>query len=444
MPPRHPPTKWDPDPNDPEVRRWRDNLRRGSASTADAWFRALRRFCGAVEQNPSGLLEMKPKALRDLFLDFATADAKAHKGSTTAYTIKVAYHWLRFNGVSPPSGVKVHDADVVKDETALSHDQLRASLGSASHREKVAILLMAQGGVRPEVLGNFLGTDGLVLGDFPELEHSGRKVRFTRTPTPIEVRRDLSKATHKYLTFAGAEAAGAIVDYLTARVAAGERLDSTSPLYAPLEVGRRVALDERRRFVRTTTIGDAIRLAFRRAGIKDRPYVLRTTAANRFSEAENRGLVSHSYWQFWMGHKGDMSARYSLQRGALPESMVEEMRRAYHRCEPLLSTVRANVDDREALIRAMLALAHVPESALKGKDLLALTPEEMLELGRAHQSGAGAALPSPVAVPGGASPAAAPRPQQVVPVTEMEARLKQGWRLVPGGLNGAVAVLEAP
>jgi large subunit ribosomal protein L6 len=35
---------------------------------------------------------------------------------------------------------------------------------------------MAFSGIRPQVLGNYLGTDGLRLGDFPELKIEGNKV----------------------------------------------------------------------------------------------------------------------------------------------------------------------------------------------------------------------------------------------------------------------------
>lgn len=420
MPRAHPSTRWDPNPNDPEVRRWKSNLARGSASTGDAWYRALRRFCGAVQRTPAELLSLKPRSLRDLFLDFADADAKTHKGSTTAFTLKVASHWLRFNGVTPPTGVKVKDAEAVYEETALTPDQLRAALGPAGPREKMAILLMAQGGLRPEVLGNFLGDDGLRLSDLPELEISGKKASFRRAPSAILVRRDLSKASHQYLTFAGAEASGAVVDYLQARMSAGERLSPKSALFAP----DRPDMTERTH-VRTTVIGDVVRRAFRAAGLKNRPYVLRTTAASRFSEAENRGLVSHAYWQFWMGHKGDMSARYSVERGALPETTLEEMRRAYRRCEPLLSSIpRASFGGSEA-IRALLVAVGVPKEDAGKLDLDALTPEQIAELAEK--------------VPARPAKRAA---QRLVPLEEANALLAQGWE--PVSVGPAHVILREP
>ncbi len=252
MPPRRPSTRWDPDPDNPEIRRWRENLRRGSVSTGDAWFRALRRFCAETRHTAHDLLELKPRTLRDVFLDFVTADEKQGAGgSYTSYKVKVARNWLKFNGVTPPSGVKVRSADSTYEETALTPEQLRAVLGAAGPREKAAVLLMATAGVRPEVLGNYLGTDGLVLGDFPELVVDRTAARFPKTPTPIIVRRNLSKSNHRYVTFVGEEGAAAVVDYLNSRFAAGERLEPRSAFYAP----ERIDLSERRH-VRTTKIGD--------------------------------------------------------------------------------------------------------------------------------------------------------------------------------------------
>src|SRR5580658_505959 len=156
MPPARPTSKWDPDPRDPAVRRWRDNLARGSLATADAWFRALRRFCAESKHSPSDLLRLKPQALRDAFLDFVSADEnRGAAGAYTAYTLKVARSWLRFNGVNPPSGVKIRGADSVFEETALTPEQVRAAVSAASPRERMAILLMATAGLRPEVLGDF-------------------------------------------------------------------------------------------------------------------------------------------------------------------------------------------------------------------------------------------------------------------------------------------------
>ena len=426
MPPKRTPTKYDPDPLDPAIRRWVGNLKRGSAATGDAWFRALRRFCAESKHTAQEVAALDQKALRDLFMDFASADEERKVGgSYTAYTLKVVKNWLRFNGVNAPAGVKVKSADSVFEETALSADQLRAALNAATSRERVAIVLMAQSGVRPEVIGNFAGSDGLAIKDLPELRIKGRTASFDKVPSPILVRQDLSKTSHKYVTFVGKEGEGIIIDSLQARLASGETLDLESPIYPP----ERTDLTTRK-FVRTTKIGDSIRHAFRAAGLPNRPYVLRTTAASRFAEAENRGHVPHSYWQHWMGHSGDMSARYSVNRGRLPESLVEEMRAAYKRCERFLSTSASRQDSTEDIQReaAVLLLA-----GFRG-----LTEAEAR---RMTEGKSGSELANLLKSLGPSAPEK--RTEKAVPVEDVPKMLEAGWEFV-SPLNGSMAVLRAP
>ncbi len=434
MPPRRPPTQWDPDLADPAIRRWVLNLKRGSVATGDSWFRALRRFCGESQHTAQDLLTMSPKALQDLFIDFVELDERRGVGgSFTAYTLKVARNWLRFNGVAPPAGVKVKDADVVFEETALTIEKLRAALNAATPRDRVAIVLMAQSGVRPEVIGDFEGKDGLRLKDFPELVIAGKSVTFSKSPAIIRVRRELSKTTHRYLTFIGSEGAGIITDWLQSRLSAGETLTPDSPLYTP----DRPDMTERA-FMRTTKIGDNIRRAFRSAGIMDRPYVLRTTAASRFSEAENKGLVSHSYWQFWMGHAGDIDARYSVNRGGLPQSTFDEMRAAYHRCEALLSTstVQSNADENAIRFMKILLQEKGGLSAKKVEkmDLSSMSDDEIAALLRGRTTSDEAA--APIVAP------KAPRQALFAPEA-VEKMLAEGWRYLDQLKDGHV-VMQAP
>jgi hypothetical protein len=46
------------------------------------------------------------------------------------------------------------------------------------------------------------------------------------------------------------------------------------------------------------------------AGFGWRPYVLRAYFDTQLMLAESKGLVLRDYRQFWMGHKGDMEARF--------------------------------------------------------------------------------------------------------------------------------------
>jgi hypothetical protein len=75
-----------------------------------------------------------------------------------------------------------------------------------------------------------------------------------------------------------------------------------------------------------------------RPRFKWRPYVLRAYFDTQLMVAENHGRISHAYRQFFMGHKGDMEARYTTNKGRLPDDVIEDMRRSFASCEEYLST----------------------------------------------------------------------------------------------------------
>ncbi|MDW8003983.1 MAG: hypothetical protein RMI04_04160 [Thermofilaceae archaeon] len=75
-----------------------------------------------------------------------------------------------------------------------------------------------------------------------------------------------------------------------------------------------------------------------RAGFCWRSYVLRAYCDTNMIIAESKGKISHPYLQFIMGHKGDIEARYSTNKGMPPPDMIEDMRKCYKECEPFLST----------------------------------------------------------------------------------------------------------
>ena len=98
--------------------------------------------------------------------------------------------------------------------------------------------------------------------------------------------------------------------------------------------------------------------------------------------AESKGKISHPYLQFFMGHKGDMEARYSTNKGRLPPDMVEDMRGAYNACETFLSTVVQPLEHssivKEAKVEALKSIA----KSLLGIDLLEVKIAKEREVGR--------------------------------------------------------------
>jgi hypothetical protein len=446
-----------------ELRKWVDGL--GSDSTKRVWPRVLLNLCDELGRTPVGLIEAATDGkqyaggvsptIRDLFSDYQNRmRAKGKMGSTVAFSIKVARSWLAFNGVALPRGfIKVRDSDRVYREAALTREQERAILRSATRRERAAIAL-ARSGLRPEVLGNYLGTNGLAIRDLVDLriDARARRVSWKNLPARVVVREELSKAHHEYSTFLTSENAEYLAEYLNARLRPGadwkrgEKLGADSPVIAPERDGKH--------FIRTTNIGDALRNAIRRAGLSARPYVFRTTFQTRLMSAENEGGLSHRLAVFWMGHRGEMTSRYGEQRGDLPAETIGEMRAAFARCEPYLSSVGTE-RNREATLLSNLSTA---VEAATGEKAESLTGNALLAaVKRALDKIQSKADPAPVETVPEAEPVeAAPEPVVVVPPEFVPKRPKEqrsvdaenvgrylefGWQFV-SPLNSHLAVVR--
>ncbi len=258
---------------------------------------------------------------------------------------------------------------------------------------------MAYSGVRPEVVGDYLGEDGLTLADLPELDFTGDRPRFTKTPALVVVREGISKARHTYLTFAPSVTCRAIEDYLRYRIARGEKLTRGTDLVSP---GRGA-----NRFLRAINVGDGVRAAFRSLGMQDRPYVLRVYFETRLGVAEGQGKVVHRFVVHWGGHKGDITARYSLNKNRLPGDLIEEMREAYRRCEPILTgDAPSEGDVRREVARVLLGSLGYSEKELEAVDLTNLEQVRALTQKRV---------------------APTPKKQALVRVDELPGYLDAGW-----------------
>jgi len=100
--------------------------------------------------------------------------------------------------------------------------------------------------------------------------------------------------------------------------------------------------------------------AMRAAGVYKRPYVLRAYAETQLIIAESKGKISHPYLQFIAGHKGDIEARYSTNKGRLPPDMIESIRSNYKACEQFLATtsqLEQSAVVKEAKIEALRSMA---------------------------------------------------------------------------------------
>ncbi len=255
----------------------------------------------------------------------------------------------------------------------------------------------------------------------PNLKLRKGTVEFETTPTQVRVRSELSKTATGYLTFLSTEGCGYLKAYLEERLRGGERLGPDSDLIHP-DRARKV-------FIRALNIGDGVRAAIRAAGFPWRPYVLRSFFDTQLLLAESKGRVTHSYRVFWMGHVGAIDARYTTNKGQLTKDLLDDMRAAYKRCEPFLST--ASVTDPNSgatrVLRALLIERGLPKDQADKLEVDAMSDPELDALLKKLR---GAGL-------------AAKRAERAVSVDEVPLMLEAGWEFV-APLNGALAVLRSP
>jgi integrase len=323
-----------------DIRRWYDNMARGSQVTTDVYLRRLGNFCQKNETTPQELLSLSEEDLHNLLLDTVTMMEKSYAGSYIQSVIKAVKSWLAHNGVDIKRQIKIRGAEdtpTLRDERVPTNDELRRIFLSGDKKTRTASVLVAHTGMRIKTIGNYQGNDGLRVRDIPEMEINKQTIKFESIPTLVIVRRELSKAGHQYITFLSEEGCDYLKDYLETRMREGEELSSDSAIITPKQ--------KMKPFIRATNVGDVIRSAIRKAGFSWRPYVLRSYFDTQLMLAESKGLVLRDYRQFWMGHKGDIENRYTTNKGMLSENVIEDMRDAYKRSQEYLQTTKKEVDD---------------------------------------------------------------------------------------------------
>jgi len=369
---------------DPQVGRWLRNLARGSPITAEGMGRKLSRLCELLSTDPSGLVAWAGRDLQgfqDALEDMvAGLEAEEKSPGTIVGFLKAARSWLRHHDIVLTRKVKVSNRSAtptIEDEQVPSKEELGRIFRASKPRVRAAEALMALADLRPQTLGNHDGKDGLMVKDLPEMRVEGGEVLFERVPTTIIVRPTLSKAKHKYFTFLIGEGCTYLKEYLEERMRSGEGLGPESPIIS--HERPRVSTQ---RFLLTRKISHLIRKAMRRAGVYKRPYVLRAYAETQLIIAESRGKISHPYLQFIAGHKGDIEARYSTNKGILPPEMIEDMRGSVQACEPFLGTTTQKLDQsavvKEAKVEALKSIA----KSLLGVDLVEVKIAKERELDR--------------------------------------------------------------
>jgi uncharacterized protein YacL (UPF0231 family) len=170
----------------------------------------------------------------------------------------------------------------------------------------------------------------------------------------------------------------------------------------------------------------------RGSGFGWRPYVLRAYCDTAFDIAESKGLISHPWRMFFMGHKGDIEARYSTNKTRLPPSMVEDMREAFRKVSNLMQTISADSPTEEQMKRAVkeqfLLVAGFNKEEVENMNLAEMSDEELQSKVRQKLLG--------VMSNNGSR-------QKVISINDVKSYLNQGFEYVDSLPNGE-AIVKMP
>ncbi|MHB1778006.1 MAG: site-specific integrase, partial [Acidimicrobiales bacterium] len=363
-----------------------DNLSRGSPITARVYLRRFGAFCKRYETTPKALTRESAKELKNMLLDLVSDLSMEKKaGSYIQSNVKAVKSWFAFNDIEIKGDIKVEgaqDTPTLKEERVPTKDELKKILMSGDNKQRVACILIAHSGLRPESLGDYSGMDGLKVSDLPEMEVKDGVVSFKKIPTIVRVRNNISKAGHQYFSFLSEEGCLYVKDYLEERMRLGEKIDKESSIVTGKKQNRTKA------HVSTTNIGDMIRVAIRTAGFRWRPYVLRSYFETQLMLADSKGLILRDYRTFFMGHKGDIENRYSTNKGRLPDEVIEDMRGSFKKASQFLETTKMEPSEEQmAHVKQQVEKDMAPswrlnylEDWLSGSVIKGLPPEKLYEI----------------------------------------------------------------
>lgn len=420
-------TAYKPLLEDKEVKRWYDNVARGSIVTADVYLRRLGNFCRGHKLTPRKFAAKSKKELYKVLLDYVTElEDKDLTGSYITSILKALRSWLGHNDKVIQKKIKVRDSGIhptLKDERVPTPQELKGIFLSGDKKTRVMCALVAHSGLRIQTLGSYTGDDGLVVGDLPEMKVKGDSIAFEKTPTIVVVRHELSKAGQRYFSFLSEEGCEYLKDYLEERLRNGEKMKMDSPILTPKTA--------RKPFISTTKVSHAIRGAIRKSGFQWRPYVLRSYFDTQLMLAESKGCVLRDYRTFWMGHVGDIEHRYTTNKAKLPAQVVEDMREAYSRSQEFLQTKVPELPKEEELKRIfrteLLRMSGFTEEEIEKDSLCNISDEELRDIIRNRLVGAN---------PNN-------NHQKVVGMDQIERYVTEGWEFVTALPNNKV-ILRYP
>ena len=360
---------------------WFDNLARGSPTTAIEGARVLYRFLGimgiTLDELTEQILNDRDRFEKRLMAFVGKQEKEGYAPGSIENYLKSVKSWANWHGVTFVRKIKISNRNytpTLDKEKIPTVQEVQDIRSAASMRGRICVGAVAYAGLRPEVLGHQHINDGLKLGDLPELDID--ELTFSKTPTLVEVRQELSKAGYKYRTFYPRETCRDIIAYLQRRKKGGEELNESSPLAvvssSQRNKGWRALRGIEGGHITTALISRDIRNAMRPT-YQYRPYVLRSYFSTRLLIAVSDGVLENNYRVYWMGHKGEMAARYSSNKASLPDDLIENMRAAYERARRYLlgDSLSEESMRKRQLIDTARMLGYENEQLAKLQELLA-------------------------------------------------------------------------
>ena len=254
---------------------------------------------------------------------------------------------------------KLNPRPLASKEKLPPPEELRRLLYASTtpKRTRVVIAGTAHAGLRFMSYGDYKGTDGIRIKDFPELKivtdekRRQKEVIFEKKPAWCRIRWNLSKTRKPYESKWSVEACDVLKDYLDDRIRSGEILDLESGIVVTTEEDRRrldvphekLGVLDASPFLCSGKVAKLVKDAMDAIGLNARPYIWRHFFDSKMMVAQDKGYIIHAYQQFLMGHTGDIEATYTLNK-QLPPDIEEGLSESYRKIQPLLQTKVTNGD----------------------------------------------------------------------------------------------------
>ena len=421
-----------------KVERWYLNVKARSQITSDTYLRNFGLWLEYLDTDPEAVISLA----RDNFEEFKGSvsdqirklESKGVMGASISTSIKALISYLKFYNVVVRLGINIKNENRnlnAENERIPTKEELSKILRIATLRERVSISLMAFSGFRPEVLGNIDGTEGLTVGDILDLKIEHGKVAFETIPAQIIVKPELSKIRTRYSSFLGPEGIEYLKEYLETRIANGERITKDSPVILPIE---KQSTEKKNKFLMTVLLLRRIKATITKAGFDWRPYIFMVYFGTNLDTAESKGMITHPWRQFIMGHKGDIEETYTKREG-----IIDEGRGQYSKCLRFIETVEHGIkeEDYQKMLRDSAL------DTLTGAFGITLTEEQKEELRNLDASEYQKRL-GEIFKDKKAQVLNNGNKHKTIPERELEDYLNNGWELVQIYPKGDKAIVKLP